>query len=157
MDYTNELFARLQRGENVDALASELTKAINEANNRYIAEQEAKRKAEQEAKMKAAADEASRNDKIKAIKALIAAIEGVLVEWDLTDSDTLDEIEKLDAAEIVDEIDKAIPAIQEYMELMAAIQGAREKYEAQRSAPAPAGRPNGDTDPIEKFLNQFVR
>lgn len=154
MDYTNDILARLQRGESVDALASELTKAINEANNRYIAEQEAKRKAEQEARIKAAAEQTKRNDKIKAITDLIAAIEAVLVEWEIVDSDTLDEIEKLDVEEIVDEIDKAIPAIQEYMELMEAIQGVREKHEA---AQAPAGRPSGDRDSIEDFLNKFVR
>lgn len=154
MDFTNEFFARLQRGESVDVLASELTKAINEANNRYIAEQEAKRKAEQEAKMKAAAEQTKRNDKIKAITNFIAAIEAILVEWEIVDSDTLDEIEELDVEEIVDEIDKAIPALQEYMELMDAVSRVREKHE---TAQTPAGRPNGDRDPIEDFLNRFVR
>ena len=144
----NEMLTRLQRGESVDALASELTRAINEANNRYLAEQEAKRKAEAEAKMKAAAAEAARNDKVKAIDDLLAAIEEIIVAWEI-DSDLLDEVQEINAEELVDELDRAIPALQEYARLVETLQNVREKQ------PAPAKDPTGD--PIEKFLNQFVR
>ena len=144
MDYTNDILARLQRGESVDALASELTKAINEANNRYLAEQEAKRK------------EAKRADKVDAIDALLLAIENVLVTWDILDDETREEFEKINPEELVDELDKTIPALQEYAKLMEAVHGMREARATEKpQRKACAGDPTGD--PIEEFLNKFVR
>ena len=143
MDYMSDILARLQRGESVEAIASQLTKDINAANDKYNAELEAKRKAEQEAKLKAAAEEAVRNDKIKAMSKVIDAVVDLLAAYEV------------DPADIIDTIDEALPAIQEYMELMSALEGLREKQDPAPAKPAPAKRPTGD--PIEDFLNQFVR
>lgn len=45
MDYTNDILARLQRGESADNIAAQITKNLNDANILY-----AKKKAEVEAK-----------------------------------------------------------------------------------------------------------
>jgi hypothetical protein len=152
MDFTSELLARLQKGESVDSLAAELTKAINDAhteNERIKAEAEAKRKAEAEAKRQA---EMKAQDKYDAIESLLCAIEKVIVAWDLGD-DILDAVDEIDADELVKELDEAIPAAKAYAEML-------EKIGALREA-----RPVADTvpdkqrqgDPIEDFLNKFVR
>lgn len=153
MDFTSELLAQLQAGKSVDDLAAELTKAINEAHaqNERIkaAEAEAKRKAEFEAKRKAAEAEAARNDKIAAMDKLIDAIVDLLAAYEV-DGAILDTIEDTDPAQIVDAIDEAMPTIQEYVELVSAVEDLREKH-----TPAPKQGPIGD--PIEDFLNKFVR
>ena len=153
MDFTSELLSQLQAGKSVDDLAAELTKAINAAHaeNERIkaAEAEAKRKAEFEAKRKAAEAEAARNDKIAAMDNLIDAIVDLLAAYEV-DGAVLDAIEDTDPAQIVDAIDEAMPAIQEYVELVSTVEDLREKR-----TPAPKQAPVGD--PIEDFLNKFVR
>ena len=148
MDFTSELLARLQKGESIDSLAAELTKAINDAhteNERIKAEAEAKRKAELEAKRQA---EQLAQDKYDAIDSLLGAIEKVIVAWDLGD-DVLDVVQEVDTEELVQELDEAIPAAKAYAEMMGKIYAVRE--------PRPVSdKPNKD-DPIEDFLNKFVR
>lgn len=153
MDFTSELLSQLQAGKSVDDLAAELTKAINAAHaeNERIkaAEAEAKRKAEFEAKRKAAEAEAARNDKIAAMDNLIDAIVDLLAAYEV-DGAVLDAIEDTNPEQLVDAIDEALPAIQEYVELVSAVEDLREKH-----SPAPKQAPIGD--PIEDFLNKFVR
>lgn len=148
MDFTSELLARLQKGESVDSLAAELTKAINDAhteNERIKAEQEAKRKAELEAKRQA---EIKAQDKYDAIDSLLGAIEEVIVAWDLGD-DILGVVQELDTEELVQELNEAIPAAKAYAEMM-------ERINTLREARPVSDKPNKD-DPIEDFLNKFVR
>ena len=154
MDYTSDILARLQQGEDVNAIASALTKSINEANTRYLAEQEAKRKAEQEAKIKAAAEEAARNDKISACEDLLAGLYEIAEAWDI-DDDILEEIDHYDAAELATQLDDIIPALQKWNELMRMIHSSED---------VPARKPPvGDSfvkkasNPIEDFLNRYVR
>ena len=54
MDYTNEIFTRLQNGELVEDIAASLTKSLNEAKEKHKAAEAAKR-AKAEAKAKEAA------------------------------------------------------------------------------------------------------
>ena len=155
MDFTSELLARLQKGESVDSLAAELTKAINDAhteNERIKAEQEAKRKAELEAKRQA---EQLAQDKYDAIESLLCAIEKVIVAWDLGD-DILDAIDEIDADELVQELDEAIPAAKAYVEMIEKIGALRETPAGDRPMKAAPDLP-AVGDPIEDFLNKFVR
>ena len=152
MDFTSELLARLQKGESVDNLAAELTKAINDAhteNERIKAEQEAKRRAELEAKRQA---EQLAQDKYDAIDSLLCAVEKVIVAWDLGD-DMLDFVGEIDTDELVQELDEAIPAAKAYVELMEKIGSLREARPVADTASAKTNK----NDPIEDFLNQFVR
>ena len=151
MDFTSELLARLQKGESVDSLAAELTKAINDAhaeNERIKAEQKAQAEAKRQAEMKA-------QDKYDAIESLLCAIEKVIVAWDLGD-DILDIVDELDADELVQELDEAIPAAKAYAELMEKLGALREPRSAV-NAELPQSKLTAKNDPIEDFLNKFVR
>lgn len=156
MDYTNDILTRLQRGEDVNAIATELTKSINDANTRYKAEVEAKRKAEQEAKLKAAAEEAARNDKVKACESLLDALYEVCVAWDF-DGDIIDEIEHYDAAEFASQLDDIIPAIQKWTELVGMLRADDELISPVRKAPVGDSLQRKSTSPIDEFLNKYVR
>jgi len=152
MNYTNDILIRLQHGEDVNTIATELTKSINDANNRYKAEIEAKRKAEQEAKLKAAAEEAERNDKVKACEDLLDAFYAIVVAWEI-DSDLLDEIEHYDAAELASQLDDIIPAIQKWAELVDMLRADDEL----RPTPVGDSSVKKASSPIEEFLNKYVR
>lgn len=151
MDYTNDILARLQRGEDVNTIATELTKSINDANNRYKAEIEAKRKAEQEAKLKAAAEASARYDKLEAAADLRDSLIALLEMYEVSD-EVLRELGDISASEIVDLFDAIVPAVQKYSELM-------EMFKEEGSAPAPVGDSSVKkaTSPIEEFLNKYVR
>ena len=145
MDFTSELLARLQKGESVDALAAELTKAINDAhteNERLKAEAEAKRKAD-------AAASRAKLQKVQHMDDLLDAVVALLCDYNV-DRDLVDEIGNIHAEELIDEIDKAVPAIQEYMDLM-------EKLRQARPVTDTAPEKQSKNDPIEDFLNKFVR
>ena len=147
MDFTTELLARLQKGESVDSLAAELTKAINDANvenERIKAEAEAKRQAEMKAQ-----------DKYDAIDSLLYAIEKVIDVWDLGD-DILDEVGEIDTDEVVQEMDRMIPAAKAYVEMLEKVSALRETPTGDRSMKAAPDLP-AVGDPIEDFLNKFVR
>lgn len=152
MDFTSELLARLQEGENVDSLAAELTKAINDAHTEYErikAEEAAKAKAEAEAKRQA---EMKAQDKYDAVDDLLCAIEKIVIAWDLGD-DIRDFIQEIDADELVQELDEAIPAAKAYAELMSTLRKAPTGDRSMKAAPdLPAVG-----DPIEDFLNKFIR
>ena len=156
MDYTNDILARLQRGEDVNTIATELTKSINDANTRYKAEVEAKRKAEQEAKMKAAAEEAARNDRLDIAADLRDAFISLLETYDVDDS-VLDEIGDVSAVEILEIFDSLVPAVQKYSELLKMLQGEDEIISPVRKAPVGDSPVKKSASPIEEFLNKYVR
>lgn len=151
MDYTNDILIRLQHGEDVNTIATELTKSINDANNRYKAEIEAKRKAEQEAKLKAAAEESARNDKLESAAKLRDSLITLLEMYEVSD-EVLRELGDISASEIVDLFDAIVPAVQKYSELM-------EMFKDEGFAPAPVGDSSVKkaSSPIEEFLNKYVR
>lgn len=156
MDYTNDILARLQRGEDVNAIATELTKSINDANTRYKAEQEAKRKAEQEAKLKAAAEEAARNDKIKACEDLLTGLYEIAEAWDF-DEDITNELDEYAAEELAEQLDDIIPAIQKYGELMRALHTDNEFISPVLKTPVGDRSAEKASNPIDEFLNKYVR
>lgn len=139
MNYMNEFLARLQSGENVEDIAAQLTKDINAANDAYCAEQA----------QKAQSQEKLRADKVAAMGDLLNAVGRLLAAYEV-DTEVLN---GLDPAELVNSIDEALPAIQEYVEFVAAMNELREKRAA-----APKVQPEATpTDSIEDFLNKFVR
>lgn len=158
MDFTSELLARLQKGESVDSLAAELTKAINDActeNERIKAEQEAKRKAEAKAKRQA---EIKARDKHDAIESLRCAIEKIIVAWDLGD-DVLDFVDGVKADELVKELDEvvheAVSAAKAYAEMLKKM-GTLHWTPQLDSSRAVSEEKMNKVDPIEDFLNKFV-
>ena len=151
-NYENDIFARLQAGESVESIAKELTENLNKANAQYKAEQEAaKRKAQAEAEAKQ-----SKALKIEAINFLIDAFIEVSNAWGLDDAiDTL--FTDLDAEEIVEDIDKAMPVIKQYVELQKSMSNLFDKSpEAQNDVDNTPLKMTAE-DPIERFLNTFVR
>lgn len=156
MDYTSDILARLQQGEDVNTIASALTKSINEANTRYLAEQEAKRKAAEEAKLKAAAEEAARNDKISACEDLLTGLYQVAIAWDL-DEDIIKELDEYAAEELMEQLNDLIPALQKWSELMRAFQANNEIVSPVRKAPVGDSFVKKASNPIEDFLDRYVR
>lgn len=141
MDYMEDILARLEKGESVDSIAADLTIAINKANTEY----EAKRKEKEKA--------VSRSTKIAAMDALIADLIDLLAAYEV-EGEVLDTLEETNSAEIIDAIDESLPAIQKYMELMDAVRAP--EPEPKQPVKGPVKEPTKQ-DPIEEFLNKFVR
>lgn len=142
MDFKAELLARLQAGESADSLASELTKAINEANKeneRIRQEAEAKRKAEEAAEFHAR--ELARN-KAEAVDNLLIALEDIIVAWGLGD-DLIEVIEHINPDDLVQEMDKIKDMMDKYEKLFAAMA-------------TPKGEPK-PKNALDEFLNKYVR
>ena len=74
INLTNSLLERLQKGEDIEAIASDLTKSLNAANSRYEAEIREKKKQE----------ELKTGVKREAVKEFLAAINKVVEAWGLT-------------------------------------------------------------------------
>lgn len=134
MDYTNDILARLQRGESVDNIAAQITKNLNDANILY-----AKKKQEAEARRKAELQES----KLNAAEQLLGGLYSLLRLYD-ADDEVLDLVDDCSAEELIDELDKTLPALQKLAALNVRV--------------SPAGDCSAKTnDPIEDFLNRFVR
>ena len=141
MDYMEDILARLEKGESVDSIATDLTVAINKANTEY----EAKRKEKEKA--------VSRSTKIAAMDALLADLIDLLAAYEV-EGEVLDTLEETDSAEIIDAIDESLPAIQKYMELMDAMRAPEPEPKQPVKGPV---KESTKQDPIEEFLNKFVR
>ena len=152
-DYKQDIYARLAAGENVEDIAAELTKSINEANDQYKADQEAK----------------ATPDKVCAIDNLLSSILMVLDVWGI-DSEPIhnlledeDEFNKL-----VKAFDEYAPIFKSYIGLIKSVQEAADK-EKEKTAAAPkkdnvfdrvqSTNVKGQTEvmSVEDFLNKFVR
>lgn len=156
-DYKQDIYARLAAGENVEDIAAELTKSINEANDQYKADQEAK----------------ATPDKVEAIDNLLASILMVLDVWDI-DSTPIQEILEDDQEfnKLVKAFDEYVPIVKSYLALMKSVQEAadKEKKRGQETAAVAPKKKNtfdrvqstnveGQTEimSVEDFLNKFVR
>ena len=148
-DYTKDILTRLQAGEDVETIAADLTKSLNTAKEQSD-EIDRKRKAEAEAKRKA---ESEANKKVEAIDCLIDALIDVCDAWGLDDS-LIEAIDEIDAKEVVSTFDKMIPFLQQYIELQEAMGEVLTKDSIHEVKPATGA---GAEDPIERFLNTFVR
>lgn len=140
MDYTNEIFTRLQNGESVEDIAASLTKNLNEANEKHKAAEAAKR-------AKAKQDDLFAQ-KTAAVEALLAAVADLLAVYEI-DDELIDAIEETDPEEIVKIIDQSLPFLTKYVELTQELEALRDKNQKTGTSHA--------VDPIEDFLNQMVR
>lgn len=143
---TTDILARLQKGENVEDIATELTKSINEANEQYKAEEKAKAEAAAAEKEKASAKKA-------AIEQLLLSISNVLEAWDAAPDIVaeIDEFTDEDVQHFIHSIDTVLPLIVKSIEMQSAIQEVVNPKEKKKTATA------ADKDPIQDFLNEFIR
>lgn len=150
MDYMNDLLTQLEKGVSVDDLAAQLTKALNDANNQF-------QKAEQE-KNKV------REHKITALHEVLAAVDELLACYGL--DGVSDDVDTEDLGELVDELDNLVQKSNELNELLRkspfgdSLNDDLVEYKPARKAPAKIhSLPNWkkESDPIEEFLNKFVR
>lgn len=154
-DYKQDIYARLAAGENVEDIAAELTKSINEANDQYKADQ------------KAEAEKVS-PDKVEAVDNLLASILMVLDVWDI-DSEPIQEILEDDQEfnKLVKAFDEYVPILKSYLGLMKSVQEVADKKKEEIAA-APkknvfdrvqSTNVEGQTEvmSVEDFLNKFVR
>ena len=160
MDYMDDFLAQLQKGESVEDLAKRLTNALNEANRKYK-EDEAEKVA-------------TRQEKIACFEDIFDAMNTLLGLYGVDTSDFKD-ISKSEIEKMVDELDEAVPAIQElenlnFDELLRGFPlGDSKEQDAsqykQKNNELSWKDKNGkehyvntrQDDPIEAFLDQFVR
>ena len=147
-DYKQDIYARLAAGENVEDIAAELTKSINEANDQYKADQEAK----------------VSPDKVEAIDNLLASILMVLDVWNI-DSTPIQEIleDNQEFNKLVKAFDEYVPIVKSYLALMKSVQEVADKKKEDAAA-APKKNvfdrvqsTNTEVMSVEDFLNKFVR
>ena len=141
MNYMNDILARLQNGENVEDVASQLTKAINDANELFKKEEEAKRK-------KAA--EKDNLDKLSAAKGLQNAFYAMASVYKVG-PEILEAINDIDPEETVSIFDETIPILLEYKKFMSNVNSMKSKKTSSNV------KMSKTADPIEDFLNKFVR
>lgn len=143
MNYTNDIFARLQNGESMESIANDLTKSLNDASQHYNQIKAAK---EAEAKKAAVIQE----NKVKAVYELRDALVNALKVWNVAPEviDELAEYDDKNLDSIIEVFDELLPAIEKYAAVHSAIQDMF-KDEEQNVKPK--------KDPIEDFLNAFVR
>ena len=152
MDYINDIYARLQNGEAVEDIAADLTKSINEAQAKFQAEAS---KREEEAKIHAT--------RVDCLKNYIGAIVDVLNCWGIDDSAILAPLKDVpDEAydDMVTQLDAMIPLIKKYPDLITMGSVFQKPLEG-HPAPVPKSETpkvsNMTVDPIDEFLNQFIR
>ena len=127
MDYMNEIMARLQKGESVDTIAVEMTKALNEANDEFQKQQE---------------KNAALKEKSAAMRAALDAVADLLDAFDLNE-EISDSLREMNEGELVDEIEREMPLMKMLIEM--------DQEKKSKRAVKPCG------DNIEDFLNKFVR
>ena len=144
MNYSNDILTRLQAGEKVEDIAAELTKSINEANEKYKAEEKAKAEAAAAAKENIAAKKA-------AIEQFLLSIVDILEVWGVAPDivEQIDELSDEDLQSFIHTIDATLPLIIKSIEMQDLIQEAVDTKVKKKTAVS--------KDPVQDFLNQFVR
>lgn len=133
-NYKDDIYARLKAGEDIETITAQITNDINLANNQYIQEQE-KLKAEAEAKeaLKNQLYENLFNDFKKIFK-----IYGLNYDFD-----------NFDVKDIKESVEDGINEFNKCKEYLESLKIDQEKSAAKGS--------DGHFDPLEEFLNKFVR
>lgn len=147
MDYMNDFLAQLQKGVGVEDLAKELTAALNEANRKYKEEEAEKT--------------AVRQEKVNCFEDIFDALNALLELYGV-DTSNFKEISKSEVEKMVDELDEAVPAIQElenldFDELLRRTPIGDSKKDYIVEKPGKLYMKKKSDDPIEAFLDQFVR
>lgn len=143
-DLKNDIMSRLQKGEDIEDIAQEFSDIINQANTQYVNTQ----KAEAEKK------KATQQRKVVAINALIDAITDIGAAWGYPKevSEVLKDISVEDIEEWVEEIDKYMPMIIQYMSLLDVFAGSPAPKEKETAAKDKAPK-----EAINNFLDLWVR
>jgi hypothetical protein len=152
MNYTNEILERLQKGESVEDIAATLTKSLNDANEQHKAIEAAK-KAEAEAKAKAEQDNLY-NQKVEVVAGLLANCADLCALYEL-DEELVNAIEEIEPEEIVETFEQMIPFLNKYVALSQELEELKKK--SQKSDAVNLKAATRAVDPIEDFLNNFVR
>ena len=97
MDYMNEIMTRLQKGESIDTIAAEMTKALNEANDEFQKQR-------------------GKSEKAAAMRKALNAIADLLDAFDL-DKEIGNSLREMDATELVDEIEREMPLMKMLIEM----------------------------------------
>ena len=133
-NYMSDILARLQKGESVEDIAQEMTNAINEANRQYNEEKNS-----------------SIQKKREAMLAVFAAIDNLAAVCGAPEFRVGNTVPEDEIDELVDTFEKTIKSIQGLRNLLNDLE---EKKKPEVENKRTCGR--GD-DPIERFLNEFVR
>ena len=133
-NYKDDIYARLKAGESIETITAQITNDINLANNQYLQEQE-QLKAEAEAKeaLKNKLYEDLFNDFKKIFK-----IYGLNYDFD-----------NFNIKDIKESVEDGINEFNKYKEYL-------ESLEINQKEPAAKGS-DEHFDPLEEFLNKFVR
>lgn len=101
---SKDILARLQNGETAEAIANELVGALNDANDIYMKEQEAKRKAEAKAQERDAR-------KLAAMQDILDALHDFCIEFYCESNEDINAVEEafadLTAKKIIDIVEEA--------------------------------------------------
>ena len=148
----NDLVAALQSGKTMDQLAAEMTAALNAAQAEAQRQEEAKR-AEAE---KAALVEAKRHAAAKVFGALGAYLEAFHKDSTLAQMYAKSTVDTEDLDKLVAQLDETVELFSALGQLADMIGDPAEIFGV---APTTMAQPKAKcgTDPIEDFLNQFVR
>ena len=133
-NYKDDIYARLKAGESIETITAQITNDINLANNQYLQEQE-QLKAEAEAKeaLKNKLYEDLFNDFKKIFK-----IYGLNYDFD-----------NFNIKDIKESVEDGINDFNKYVEYLESLKIDQEKSAAKGS--------DEHFDPLEEFLNKFVR
>lgn len=123
MDYMNEIMARLQKGESVDTIAADMTKALNEANDKFQKQR-------------------GKNEKAAAMRKALNAIADLLDAFNL-DKEIGDSLREMDAMDLIDEIEREMPFMKMLIEM---------DQEKKREKPAAKPSGDSIEDFLNKFV-----
>lgn len=155
MDISNEILTRLQNGEDIENIVADVTKSINTANETYTAQKEAEEKAKREAIAQADLLE----DKRDAVNNFLDSICYLCATWGVAE-DLVNDIENAsdeDIDNIVKTLDQSIPFIIKYIDLQKELRTHLQPKKIETCDCAECNAPEAKVDPIENFLNTFVR
>ena len=142
---TNDILARLRNGESMDAIGQSIADMLNEAQNAYVAEQEAA-KAEQAAL-----------DLAQAKRALACELIDLIQEYgDLVDpkaADMLDEINDEDIDAMVDTLDQMFNMMSSLMQLKHDLEKAAAPKQTVKVA---TKRPKSDDEVLSNFIKSLM-
>ena len=111
-----DILARLQNGEDVDAIAQEMTDALNDANDQFQKEEEAKaKKAEHEARLK-------ETRKLKDLQEILDLMHDFCIEYYCDDDEDINTVQAAFATLDAKSVDKMIEEAGAYAVKMAEMQ-----------------------------------
>ena len=111
---SEDILARLQNGEDADDIAEEMVKALNEANNKYQEEKEAK------AKIAEAKAQEREYEKCKAMQNILDALHDFCIEFYCESNEDINAVEEafneLTAENVIDMVEEAGAAVLKFEE-----------------------------------------